>query len=115
MYLMPGFIDMHGHIGGRQAPIDEYAFKLWMAQGITTIREPSGDHSVEWVVDERAQSAKNLITAPRIKAYTAFGSGSKEPITTPEQARAWINEKFKKGADGVKFFGATPAVMDAAL
>src|SRR5882762_5253536 len=38
MYLMPGFIDMHGHIGGSQAPIAEYVFKLWMAHGITTVR-----------------------------------------------------------------------------
>ena len=29
MYLMPGFVDMHGHIGGGQAPIAEYVYKLW--------------------------------------------------------------------------------------
>lgn len=29
--LMPGFVDMHGHIGGNQAPIAEYVLKLWMA------------------------------------------------------------------------------------
>ena len=115
MYLMPGFIDMHGHIGGSQAPIAEYVFKLWMAHGITTIREPSGETGLEWVLDERDKSSKNQITAPRIKAYTAFGEGSKEPITTPEQARAWVNENFRKGADGIKFFGATPKVMDAAM
>ena len=115
MYLMPGFIDMHGHIGGSQAPIAEYVFKLWMAHGITTIREPSAGNGLEWTLDEREKSSKNLITAPRIKAYTVFGMGIKEPITTPEQARAWVNDNFKKGADGIKFFGAPPAVMDAAL
>src|SRR5882762_10340178 len=115
MFLMPGFIDMHGHIGGSQAPIAEYVFKLWMAHGITTIREPSAGNGLDWTIDERAKSAKNLITAPRIKAYTVFGMGIKEPITTPEQARAWVNDNFKKGADGIKFFGAPPAVMDAAL
>jgi hypothetical protein len=114
MYLMPGFIDMHGHIGGSQAPIAEYVFKLWMAHGITTIREPSGSE-LSWVLDERDKSAKNLITAPRIKAYIAFGTGSKDPITTPEQARSWVDDNFKKGADGIKFFGAPPQVMDAAL
>src|SRR5689334_1009448 len=32
MYLMPGFIDMHGHIGGKeQGTPAEYVFKLWMA------------------------------------------------------------------------------------
>jgi Amidohydrolase family len=114
MYLMPGFVDMHGHIGGSQAPIAEYVFKLWMAHGITTIREPSGV-GLDWTLVEREKSAKNLITAPRIKAYVAFGEGSKEPIGTPDQARLWVNENFKKGADGIKFFGAPPAIMDAAL
>ncbi len=42
MYLMPGFIDMHGHIGGQaQGANAEYVFKLWLGHGITTIRDPS--------------------------------------------------------------------------
>src|SRR5678809_851492 len=42
MFLLPGFIDMHGHIGGtEQGTPAEYVFKLWMAHGITTIRDPS--------------------------------------------------------------------------
>ncbi|HEX9793934.1 MAG TPA: amidohydrolase, partial [Planctomycetota bacterium] len=35
LYLLPGFIDMHGHIGGReQGAGAEYVFKLWLAHGI---------------------------------------------------------------------------------
>jgi hypothetical protein len=67
------------------------------------------------VLDQKLKSAKNLITAPRIHAYTVFGQGAKEKITTAEQARAWVNENKAKGADGIKFFGAAPVVMDAAL
>lgn len=115
MYLMPGFIDMHAHIGGGQAPNAEYVFKLWMAHGITTIREPGSFSGIDWVLDEKNKSSKNLITAPRIKAYVSFGSGSKEPIRTAEQARAWVNENKNKGADGIKFFGAAPEIMDAAI
>ncbi len=115
MYLMPGFVDMHGHIGGGQAPIAEYVFKLWMAHGVTTIRDPGSGNGLEWVLDQKNKSAQNLITAPRIKAYVTFGSGSKEPIKTPDQARAWVNENKLKGADGIKFFGAAPDIMDAAL
>ncbi|MCE2896035.1 MAG: amidohydrolase family protein [Flammeovirgaceae bacterium] len=115
MYILPGFVDMHGHIGGNQAPIAEYVFKLWMSHGITTIRDPSAGNGLDWVLDQKMKSEKNLITAPRIKAYTAFGAGSKEPISTPEMARAWVNENKLKGADGVKFFGAAPQIMDAAL
>lgn len=115
MYLMPGFIDMHGHIGGGQAPNAEYVFKLWMSHGITTVRDPSAGNGLDWVLDQKAKSAKNQITAPRLLAYTAFGQGSKTPIATPEQARLWVQENAKKGADGIKFFGAAPAIMDVAL
>ncbi|MDZ4716120.1 MAG: amidohydrolase family protein [Cytophagales bacterium] len=115
MYLLPGFIDMHGHIGGAQAPDAEYVFKLWMAHGITTIRDPGSGNGADWVLDQKNKSAQNLITAPRIKAYVTFGSGAKEAIRTPEQARAWVNENKMKGADGIKFFGAAPELMNAAL
>jgi Amidohydrolase family len=114
MYVMPGLIDMHGHIGGAQAPFAEYVFKLWMAHGITTVRDPSAGNGLEWVLDQKNKSAQNLITAPRLKAYTAFGQGSKG-ISTPEEARQWVQENARKGADGIKFFGAAPQIMDAAL
>jgi hypothetical protein len=115
MYVMPGFIDMHAHIGGGQAPMAEYVFKLWMAHGVTTIREPGSGNGLDWVLDQKAKSAQNLITAPRIRAYTSFGQGAKEPIRNAEQARAWVNENKLKGADGIKFFGAAPEIMEAAI
>jgi hypothetical protein len=116
MYALPGFIDMHGHIGGTgQGANAEYVFKLWMAHGITTIRDPSCGNGLDWVLDQKQKSQQNLITAPRIFAYTAFGQGAKQAIVTPEQAIEWVRENAKKGADGIKFFGAPPQVMDAAL
>lgn len=115
MYLLPGFIDMHGHIGGEAQGADaDYVFKLWMAHGITTVREPSG-RGVEWTMELKTKSENNEIIAPRIFAYTGFGQGSKEPISTPEMARNWVRENAKKGADGIKFFGASPEIMIAAL
>ncbi len=116
MYAMPGLIDMHGHIGGtEQGTPAEYVFKLWMAHGITTIRDPSAGNGLSWVLDHKTKSAANTITAPRIFAYTAFGQGSKTPITNAEEARTWVRENAKNGADGIKFFGASPQVMDAAI
>lgn len=116
MYAMPGLIDMHGHIGGtEQGTPAEYVFKLWMAHGITTIRDPSAGNGLEWVLDQKRKSAANSITAPRIFAYTAFGMGSPTPIANAEQARAWVQQNAKNGADGIKFFGASPEVMDAAI
>jgi hypothetical protein len=116
MFAMPGLIDMHGHIGGaQQGTPAEYVFKLWMAHGITTIRDPSAGNGLDWVLDEKKKSAANLITAPRIFAYTVFGQGSSTPITNGEQARAWVQQNAKNGADGIKFFGASPEIMDAAI
>ncbi|TRX56186.1 amidohydrolase family protein [Fulvivirga sp. M361] len=116
MYLLPGLIDMHGHIGGTAQGVDaEYVFKLWMAHGITTVRDPSAGNGLEWVLDQKQKSAKNKITAPRLLAYTAFGQGSTETISSPEMAREWVRNNAKKGADGIKFFGAAPDIMAAAL
>lgn len=116
MYALPGLIDMHGHIGGTaQGTPAEYVFKLWMAHGITTIRDPSAGNGLDWVLEHKHKSAANTITAPRIFAYTAFGQGNRSPITNAEQARNWVQENARKGADGIKFFGASPEVMDAAV
>ena len=115
MYLLPGFVDMHGHIGGNSQGADpDYVFKLWMGHGVTTVREPSG-RGLDVALDLKRKSAKNEIIAPRIFTYTGFGQGSKEEISTPEMARNWVRNNAQKGADGIKFFGAPPEIMTAAL
>ena len=116
MYLLPGFVDMHGHIGGKSQGADaEYVFKLWMGHGITTIRDPSCGNGLDWVLEHKRKSDAGTITAPRIQAYTVFGQGADESISTPEAARAWVRENASKGSDGIKFFGAAPKIMAAAL
>src|SRR5262245_18336164 len=116
MYVTPGFVDMHGHIGGKeQGTPAEYVFKLWMGHGITTIRDPGSGNGIDWVLDEKAKSARNEITAPRIEAYVTFGQGREAPFTKPEEARQWVDEMAAKGADGVKFFGYRPDIMQAAI
>ncbi len=115
MYLMPGFIDMHTHIGGKAQGADpEYVFKLWMGHGVTTVREVGGP-GVDWTLDLKKKIKNREIVGPRIFSLTVFGSGSEEEISTPDMARAWVRENAKKGADGIKFFGAPPEIMAAAL
>ncbi|HEV8582871.1 MAG TPA: amidohydrolase family protein [Thermoanaerobaculia bacterium] len=116
MYVLPGLVDMHGHIGGKeQGTPAEYVFKLWMGHGITTVRDPGSGNGVDWVLDHKAKSARNEITAPRIEAYVTFGQGRDKPFTTTEEARKWVDEMAAKGADGVKFFGYRPDIMQAAI
>ncbi len=116
MYVLPGFIDMHAHTGGgAQGTTPEYVYKLWLAHGITTIREPGSFNGIDWTLRHKERSAKNEITAPRIVSYVGFGNGSDGPITTGDQARKWVQDLKKKGGDGIKFFGANPEVYSAAL
>ena len=115
-YLLPGFIDLHAHFGGdAQGVPAEYAAKLWLAHGITTIREPGSFNGLEWVRAHQRRSERNEITAPRIVPYVGFGMGREAPIVTPDAAREWVREIARQGAAGIKFFGAPPEVMTAAL
>jgi imidazolonepropionase-like amidohydrolase len=116
MYVLPGFVDLHAHIGGKeQGTPAEYVFKLWMGHGVTTIRDPGSFDGTDWTLMEKAKSARNEITAPRILAYIAFGQDRDAPFTTPAEAREWVAKMAQKGADGVKFFGYRPDIMKAAV
>jgi imidazolonepropionase-like amidohydrolase len=115
-YLLPGLIDMHGHIGGRpQGTTAEYVFKLWMAHGITTVREPGSGNGLDWTIEHKQKSARNEITAPRLYVYSRFGQGRRDGLTTPEQAAAWVDEVAKKGADGLKLSSHRPDIMAATI
>jgi dihydroorotase-like cyclic amidohydrolase len=114
-YVLPGFIDMHGHISSQRSGTAEYVFKLWMAHGITTIRDPSCGQGLDWVLNQKEESKKNNITAPRILAYTSFGQGASNGINTIQEAINWVRKNAEKGADGIKFFGSRPDIFKAAL
>ncbi|MEX2435408.1 MAG: amidohydrolase, partial [Balneolaceae bacterium] len=91
MYILPGFIDMHAHTGGNaQGTSPEYVYKLWLAHGITSIREPGSFNGADWTLRHTRRSEANEITAPRIYPYIGFGMDSDEPIQTPEEARRWV-------------------------
>ncbi len=88
MYVLPGFVDMHTHLGGvpQQTPA-EYVLKLWMAHGVTTAREVAAGNGLDWTLHHRKRSAANEITAPRLAVYPALGTDREAPITTPDAAR----------------------------
>jgi len=116
MYALPGFFDNHAHTGGgAQGTTPEYVYKLWLAHGITSIREPGSFNGLSWTLRHKERSARNEITAPRIFAYVGFGSGFNRPMITGADAREWVQQIHAQGADGIKFFGASPQVYQAAL
>ncbi|CUS48357.1 MAG: metallo-dependent hydrolase [Idiomarinaceae bacterium HL-53] len=115
-YILPGFVDMHAHLGGSAQGIPaDYVLKLWLAHGITTVREPGSFRGLDWTLDHARRAERNEIASPRIIPYAGFGMGAEEPIITADDARRWVRDIASDGAAGIKFFGATPRVIAAAL
>jgi len=110
MYLLPGLINIHAHIHDNRAGIPipfEYIYKLWLACGITSVRDVGSNYSKTIV--ERQKSQEGLITAPRIFLYMrAFGN-------TPGEVKKKVKEIKKADGDGVKIFGMDRDIMKAAL
>jgi imidazolonepropionase-like amidohydrolase len=116
MYLMPGFVDMHVHAGGAPKNQEaEYAYKLWLAHGVTTVRGVSLAGQ-GFTVSEKARSEKNEIVAPRIYNYQRPGSGwDRGGIDSPEAAREYVRWAAANGVDGLKLGAHEPEIMAALL
>src|SRR5688572_2574878 len=116
MYLMPGFVDMHVHAGESPKNAEaSYAYKLWLAHGVTTVRGVSLTGNA-MSVSEKARSEKNEIVAPRIYNYQRPGSGwDRGAVDTPEKARAYVEWAAKNGIDGLKLGADRPEIMKALL
>ena len=110
MYLLPGLINIHAHIhdsrAGHPLPF-EYIYKLWLACGITTVRDVGSNF--QKTAEERRKSQAGLIAAPRIFLY--MGAGGR----TPEEARQSVQRIKKAGGDGVKIFGMDRDIMKALM
>jgi len=113
-YVLPGLINAHAHVqderGGVAQPLD-YELKIWLACGITTVRDVGSDTSKTLVL--RAKSAAGEVAAPRILIYPMLNLKQPAP-SNAEEARARVREFKEMGADGVKFLGVYRDVMEAA-
>ena len=119
-YVLPGLINAHGHVqeerGGVPQPL-EYELKLWLASGVTTVRDVGSN--TRRTLELRAQSAAGLVAAPRIVVYATFAVGGdaveSRGIRTPEEARARVRALKAQGTDGIKIVGIDRDLMQAML
>ena len=116
-WVLPGFVDAHGHIGWPgHVPDAQYVYDLWLAHGITSVREPGCSlNGLDFVRREADRSAADEIGAPRIAPYVAFGEGHPAPFTSPDEAKSWVASVAERGAAGIKFFGYRADIYRAAL
>jgi imidazolonepropionase-like amidohydrolase len=108
-YVLPGLINAHAHLqeerGGKPQPI-EYELNLWLACGITTVRDVGSD--TKRALELRRQSAEGQIAAPRIFVYPMFGR-----VKDAEGARARVRDLKAMGVDGIKLLGIDRDLMAA--
>jgi len=100
MYALPGLVDMHVHVPfmetqcGPKGP--EYAYKLFLAHGVTTIRT-CGFGTDEKLIEHRRLGAANKMVAPRIVVMGTTGE-----ITSADEGREAVHNLDKLGTDGIK-------------
>jgi hypothetical protein len=106
-YVLPGLINAHAHLqderAGAAQPID-YELKIWLACGITTVRDVGSDtrKALAW----RDASSKGTLVSPRILVYPQFGRP-----TNADSARARVRALKAMGADGIKLLGIDRDIM----
>ena len=110
-YVLPGLINLHGHVqeerGGIPQPL-EYELKIWLACGVTTVRDVGSD--TKRTLELRRKSAEGEIACPRLFVYPMFPRGR---ARTAEDARAIVREFKQMGADGIKLLGIDRDIMAA--
>jgi len=108
-YVLPGLINAHAHLQDERAGVAqpiEYELKIWLACGITAVRDVGSDtrKALAW----RDASAKGTLAAPRIFVYPQFGRP-----TNLDSARARVRALKAMGVDGIKLLGIDRDVMQA--
>jgi imidazolonepropionase-like amidohydrolase len=99
-YVLPGLINAHGHVqderGGVPMPVD-YCLKLWLASGITTVRDVGSNTQKTLALREKSQRGE--VAAPRLFVYPSFAF---QPAPrTVDEARARVSDLKKMGVDGI--------------
>ncbi len=122
MYVIPGLVEMHAHLptsGSALGPRGlEYAYRLYLGHGVTTVRDAGTGGGLELMTSERQKASANQIVAPRLVLCQRWPLplGRWDEGNTPEKARAMVRRFKELGADCVKVSkspGQYPDVLEA--
>jgi len=116
-FLIPGLVDMHVHLfnNASRRPPNTWAFALFVANGVTAVREMAAEPASIATVDEwREAMARGDLVAPRVLAAGVVVRG-----TSPDDAAHRVDAAADAGADFIKVFSEVPeanwrAILDEA-
>jgi imidazolonepropionase-like amidohydrolase len=101
LYLMPGLADMHVHLG------NESDMKLFLANGVTTIRNMRGSPiHIFWrdKIESGELLGPRVITAGPILDGSPPSGENVVSVQSPEDARALVEQQKKAGYDFIKIY-----------
>jgi hypothetical protein len=105
MFLSPGLIDMHMHLW------DEYELGLYLANGVTTIRNlwgmPIHLRVKEAINNQEIIGPMFFTTSPKLTGQNDYGD-DKVQIGTPEKAKELVKQYKKRGYDFIKTNAGLP-------
>lgn len=111
-YIVPGLWDMHVHSAFVSPAWDEKViYPLYIANGVTAVRDMGGDPDVLESRRKRIESGELL--GPRLVLAGPFLAGGKSDrqtiaVNTPEDARRAVDAVKKRGLDFVKILSNVP-------
>jgi imidazolonepropionase-like amidohydrolase len=112
-FLSPGLWDMHVHIFNNPSgrPPNDWYFPLFIANGVTSVREMwTKLESMKYVAEWRQNFVQGLFAGPRIAAVGTTLDGpapiwpNTDSVTTPDQARQMVRRIKAAGVDFVKVY-----------
>jgi imidazolonepropionase-like amidohydrolase len=124
MYVMPGLVEMHAHLPGNRGELGarghEYAFRVYLGHGVTTVRDAGTGAGLQFMGEQRRLSGANQIVAPRLVLCQRWPLPLRKwnEGNTPDKARAMVRQFKTLGADCIKISkspGHYPDVLEAAV
>jgi imidazolonepropionase-like amidohydrolase len=108
-YLMPGLVEMHGHVPGGNSANLERVLTLYVANGVTTVRGMLGQPSH---LDLRRQIESGEVLGPRL--ITSGPSFNGRSVSSPESGADMVRQQYAAGYDFLKIHpGLTREEFDA--
>ena len=112
-FLVPGLVDMHVHLfnNASHRPPNDWTFPLFVANGVTGVREMAARPEQIAQVRHWNQDVDNGdLVAPRVLAAGVPVNGA-----SASEVRAKVREAAEQGADFIKVFSEVPAPQWRAL
>ena len=112
-WLVPGLVDMHAHTTGLQNAHKEKIHHLYLAYGVTTVRDTGGNLTLLRLLRDRIDSGSRpgpriFFAGPLLDGATPVWPAMSIMVDTPERARRAVEFLGSQDVDFIKIYNWVP-------